>query len=81
MDEQRKAPRGRTLKTGKIVLKLHSSVVDCTIRNLTERGALLLVPSLVGIPESFELMMEPNRVRRDCRVMWRGDNRLGVEFA
>jgi PilZ domain len=81
MEERRKIPRGRTLKSGKIVLKLHSSVVDCTIRNLTEHGALLLVPSLVGIPENFELMLEPSHIRHDCRVVWRGDNRLGVEFA
>jgi len=80
MEEQRKTPRSRTLKAGKIVLKLHSSVVDCTIRNLSEGGALLLVPSLVGIPATFELVLEPNDVHHDCRVVWRGDNRLGVEF-
>jgi hypothetical protein len=81
MEERRETPRSRTLKSGKIVLKLHSSVVDCTIRNLTEHGALLLVPSLAGIPASFELVLESNHVRHDCRVVWRGDNRLGVEFA
>jgi hypothetical protein len=80
MEEHRRTPRNRTLKAGKIILKLHSSVVDCTIRNLSEGGALLLVPSLVGIPECFELMFE-NHAHRDCHVVWRGDNRLGVEFA
>ena len=81
MEERRKKARSRTLKSGKIVLNLHSSVVDCTVRNLTDHGALLLVQSLVGIPASFELVLEPNHVRHDCHVVWRGDNRLGVEFA
>lgn len=80
MEERRELPRGRALKAGKIVLNVHGSVVDCTIRNLTKRGALLLVPSLVGIPESFELVLEPN-VHHDCHVKWRGEDRLGVEFA
>ena len=80
MEERRKTPRSRTLKSGKIVLNLHASVVDCTVRNLTGNGALLLVQSLAGIPESFELVLE-NQAHRDCRVVWRGDNRLGVEFA
>ena len=81
MEERRKLPRARTLKSGKIVFNLHSCVVDCTVRNLTTQGALLVVPSLVGIPENFELMLEADHARHDCRVMWRGENRLGVEFA
>jgi hypothetical protein len=80
MDERRRFPRNRTLKSGKIVLNQHSSVVDCTVRNLTDHGALLLVPSLVGIPASFELVLEHDQ-HHDCRVVWRGDKRLGVEFA
>ena len=81
MDEQRKLPRARTLKSGKIVFNLQSSVVDCTVRNLTSHGAMLVVPSLIGIPGNFELVLEPDRARHDCRVIWRGENRLGVEFA
>jgi PilZ domain-containing protein len=80
MQERRKANRARTLKSGKIVLNLHASVIDCTVRNLSDRGALLMVQSVIGIPESFELVLE-NRTHRDCHVVWRGDNRLGVEFA
>jgi hypothetical protein len=39
-----------------------------------------MVASLAGIPESFELLLESKR-RHQCRVIWRGENRLGVEFA
>ena len=80
MDERRRLPRVRTLKSGKIIFNLHSCVVDCTVRNLTARGALLVVPSLVGIPANFELVLEQENTHHDCRVVWRGEDRLGVEF-
>ena len=81
MEERRRHPRARTLRSGKIIFNLHSSIVYCTVRNLTDHGALLVVASLVGIPENFELALEPGHVRRKCRAIWRGENRLGVEFS
>ena len=80
MEERRKLARARTLKSGKIIFNLQSCVVDCTVRNLTAQGALLVLPSLVGIPANFELVLEADHVRHDCRVIWRGEDRLGVEF-
>lgn len=80
MDERRKKPRMRALKSGKIIFNLRSCVVDCTVRNLTGEGALLVLPSLVGIPDSFELVVAPETARRSCRVTWRGEDRLGVTF-
>ena len=81
MAERRKVPRTRTLKSGKIVVHAHTSLVDCTVRNLSTKGALLTVPSLVGIPENFELVLAATGAHHQCRVIWRGENRLGVEFA
>jgi PilZ domain-containing protein len=80
MDERRKKPRMRALKAGKIIFNLRSCVVDCTVRNLTGEGALLVVPSQVGIPDSFELVMASDQARHNCRVTWRGEDRLGVAF-
>jgi hypothetical protein len=80
MQERRQAPRARTLKSGKIIFKMRRTSIECTIRNLSDRGALLIVSNLALIPESFELELEATRVRYDCRVKWRGEDRLGVEF-
>jgi hypothetical protein len=33
-------------------------VIDCTVRNLSDGGALLLVNSLIGIPDSFDLTID-----------------------
>ena len=80
MDERRRVSRHRTLKSGKIVLQSGRSVVDCTIRNLSSHGALLLVKSLAGIPEKFDLVLETSGEHHACRIAWRGADRLGVEF-
>jgi hypothetical protein len=80
MVERRMRPRHRVLKAGKIVFNHHFSVVDCTIRNVSAGGACLTVPNTVGIPESFDLLIEPEKEPRACRVAWKSDKRLGVTF-
>jgi hypothetical protein len=80
MDERRKVKRTRTLKSARIVFRHSSSVIDCTVRNLTNVGACLHVPDSFGVPESFELMFDSAHVRRNCRVIWRTDTKLGVAF-
>jgi hypothetical protein len=39
--ERRTAQRHRTLKAGKIVLHQGSSVIDCTVRNVSASGAAI----------------------------------------
>jgi len=78
MDEHRRSPRIRTLKSGKIVFNHKSSVVDCTVRNLSRGGACLLVASTTGIPESFELILDG--ATHPCRIAWRAPTRIGVSF-
>lgn len=80
MKERRRALRNRTLKSGKIIMGKRTSLVDCTVRNLSPRGALLLVPNPIGIPKTFELKLDADHSRHDCRVIWQGLNRIGVEF-
>jgi hypothetical protein len=41
---------------------------------------LLEVDSQVGIPEEFVLVIESDRLRQSCRVIWRTATRLGVTF-
>jgi hypothetical protein len=78
MNESRQQPRQRTLKAGKIVLNHKSSLVDCTVRNLSQRGACLQVSSPIGIPERFEIVLDG--VSRPCRVRWRSGRQIGIAF-
>ena len=77
--EQRVSQRRTTLKGGRIVFNAGRSTIDCTVRNLSSRGAKLQVNSVVGIPETFDLVLE-GASRQACRVKWRTLKEIGVEF-
>ncbi|MCA1453033.1 PilZ domain-containing protein [Bradyrhizobium sp. BRP22] len=78
MEERRSNQRHRTLKAGTI--SFGGGAIDCTVCNLSERGAALDVASPLGIPERFTLVVESERLQRPCRVVWRKEKRIGVQF-
>jgi len=79
MQERRQVQRIRTLKSGHVVIDTKMPALECIVRNLSARGALLLVPSL-AVPDRFELVLDSSRARHDCRVAWRAMDRVGIEF-
>jgi PilZ domain len=79
--ERRRQVRARTLKSGRIIFNHRSSVIDCTVRNLSPVGACLNVASTIGIPEEFEVMLDADNTTRNCRVVWQKEKQLGVRFA
>jgi len=78
MNDHRITPRHRVLKAGTI--ELGGGVIDCVVRNVSETGAALEVPSPVGIPDRFKLVIAQDRLSKLCRVMWRKERRIGVAF-
>ena len=79
MEERRATIRHRTLKGGKIAINDGFSVIDCTVRNLSETGALLRVVSVVGIPDQFVLIISDNQ-KHNCTVVRRTATDIGVAF-
>jgi hypothetical protein len=78
MEERRTTQRHRMLKAGKI--SFGGGAIDCTVRNLSGTGAALDVTSPVGIPEHFTLVVEADDRQLPCRVVWRKEKRIGVQF-
>ena len=78
--ERRNVARRRALKVARIAFKGHWATIDCTVRNLSDRGACLIVESSIGIPDSFDLVLDHASVC-NCRVTWRKATQIGVEFA
>jgi hypothetical protein len=78
LEERRNKARMRALKSAKIVFNNRGSIMDCTVRNLSDTGCCLQVGDPVGVPNKFE--MEVGGVKRMCEVIWRKDNRIGVHF-
>lgn len=81
MSEGRSEPRQRTLKGGKIVID-STSIYDCLIREMSGRGARLIVESALLIPQEFELRYGTGSERRQrgCRIVWREADRMGIVF-
>jgi len=79
MKERRHARRLRKLKGGSITFG-HVASIDCIIRDLSKTGAALEVASPVGIPDDFKLLIRSEMQTRDCRVVWRSVNRIGIRF-
>lgn len=77
--ENRTTQRRTTLKGGRIVFNLGRSTIDCTVRNLSGKGAKLQVASVLGIPDRFDLLLE-STARQPCVVAWRTHRELGVQF-
>ena len=72
--------RTRTLKTAHIVFNDGGSVIDCIVRNLSSAGALLVLPSVFGVPETVELLIDSDGSLRSARTIWQGHRRMGVAF-
>jgi hypothetical protein len=78
MIERRAHVRAPRLKPGKIVFKDRLLVYDCTLRNVSEAGACLLVANGFSLPGDFTLTLDGSTVR--CNVAWRRPDRIGVSF-
>ena len=79
--ERRRSIRNRTLIGGKVIFNQRQSTLDCTVRNLSEDGALLVFPDSVAVPDLFELYFPLKRESRMARSRWRDAERIGVSFA
>ena len=79
-EDRRNVTRTRILRSAKIILERRSSVIHCTVQNITSSGACLKLANTYGLPDTFELTFEHGRTRRACRVAWRTNDQVGVEF-
>jgi hypothetical protein len=80
MQDRRHSQRRRTLRAGRILFNNRRSVISCTVRNISNRGACLLLPSVVDVPQVFDLRIEGESASRLCKMIWYSHNRIGVEF-
>jgi hypothetical protein len=79
MENHRRQVRRRVLKGGRILFNSKSSSIDCVVRDLSDRGALLVVENTVGIPSEFVLITSDGRTET-CIARFKSPNKIGVEF-
>jgi hypothetical protein len=81
MSEQRREPRQKSLLRGIGYFDNSPCATECTIRDISESGARLRFSTqLLGAIESLELEIPLRGQKHQCRIVWRADNDVGVEF-
>lgn len=78
-EEKRAAPRHRTLKGARIAFHDGFSTIECTVRNMSDIGAMLKVASVIGIPDHFDLVLSDGQ-KFTCTVARRTATEVGVTF-
>jgi hypothetical protein len=76
--EKRATQGQRILKTGTI--SFGGSGIDCLVRKMSGEGAHLEVESQIGIPDSFDLVIDTEHNSHHCHVVWRKARRIGIAF-
>jgi len=55
------------------------TAIRCVLSDISRTGARLSVDTPSALPEEFTLEIRTDLVRR-CRVIWRGEKHIGVEY-
>ncbi len=81
LDELRKEPRVAAHRPGWIALAKGTKLLECTVWDESENGARLVIAGAGHAPDEFYLYLSLDFMsRRRCRVAWRSDTQIGVEY-
>src|SRR5205085_7561786 len=77
--DRRISPRRRVLKNALIVFKSRYCTHRCFILNMSETGAQLMPQDVAECPSEFVLKPTIGQ-ERDCEVVWRKGELVGVRY-
>ena len=77
--ERRIAPRRRVLKNALIVFNSRYCTHRCVILNMSDTGAQLMPQDVSQCPSEFALKPQIGQ-ERDCEVVWRKGELVGVRY-
>jgi hypothetical protein len=79
--EKRKGTRRRVVSLGARIATAGTALMQCKMVDVCDTGARLLCAEAEKVPDTFKLILShDSRLVRDCRVVWRSSNAVGVEF-
>jgi len=79
--ESRKDPRTTVRRIGWLARAKGEQIRECTVWDESSSGARLIVDAADEIPETFYLYPTLDFMsRRRCRVVWRSERQIGIEF-
>lgn len=80
--ELRKKPRRSFHYNARILTKDRGSLHRCSIADISETGARIVLESECELPQRVMLLLtRKGDARRKCRVVWRNGLTVGLEFS
>ena len=79
--EQRRSPRRAALMQVSIFHPLQTEHLNCTVRDISQDGALVEFPYTKDLPSLFWLRLDGEATLRLCTIAWHSERKLGVEFS
>ncbi len=78
--EHRRALRTRTILQGRVVFNDRFSLIECTVRDLSDTGAQIAFAHPVTLPVEVELEIPTRKLSTRARVMWSKGKTHGLIF-
>jgi hypothetical protein len=79
MNERRKRSRASSSQPA-IISCAGARRIHCLVRNFSSTGARLEGSLPASLPATFDLVFDDERAKLSCRVKWRRQGAIGVEF-
>ncbi|OYU50403.1 MAG: hypothetical protein CFE31_02300 [Rhizobiales bacterium PAR1] len=80
-EDMRSSERNETLLQGQIVHSNGYSRTLCVIVDISDGGARIEIPTMVPIPEAFELLVPLRGAKYPAHIVWRHAREIGVSFS
>ena len=79
--EHRRSPRRAALMQASIFHPLQTEHLSCTVRDISQDGALVDFSHPKDLPALFWLRLDGEATLRLCTIAWTSESQLGVEFS
>jgi hypothetical protein len=80
-EERRKEPRQRSLLGGKIITDDRTCSMECTVRNISPGGAMVVMADAFRMPKEFEFAIPLREEMHAATVVWRRANGAGLALS
>jgi len=80
MDDRRASSRSRTLLEGHVIVPGRSTHLGCTVLDLSDAGARVLLDWETPLPPEFEIRIPKRRLSRYAKVVWSNGRDQGLMF-
>jgi hypothetical protein len=80
IEDLRRSPRLKAIKSGQIIVDGTGDALDCTIRNISEHGAMLRFADEVDLPEKVQLVILSHDIHVRADVVWNNGAEAGIAF-